>query len=405
MRKGLTYTVIFLGVLVCFLSCKKAGNKLPDMRERYGLADTRPFGAFTAYHILANVYPDKFINRNTKPFANFYSNTHFDDKSVYFNISNKYYLEEEDASALMAFVAEGNTAFIAASFIDSVLLTKINCRQESPEWLSIINRHLFNKASTSLLPDAYSVRDSFSYFYLPFTNYFAAVDAERARIVGYNEQGKPNFIVYFQGKGKLFLHCDARAFSNYFLLTDSNNLYMKQALQLLEETPGNIFWDDYYNKINYREGGGRSFSTLSAIMKHPALAMAFWIAVALLLSYIIFGGKRKQRIVPEIPPVQNTTVAFAEAVAGVYLAEKDNKNIAEKMISHFNEFVRSNYFINVHGHHADYVSVLSKKSGVGLEQVQVLFDAIRQASAAFDVSDQELLALNEHIQDFYKKRI
>ncbi len=404
MRKGLTYTAIVLGILLCLVSCRRPNTRLPDLRERYGIADTRPFGAFTAYRLLSNIYPDKFINKNTKTFSEFYSSTHFDKRSVYVNVSNRYYLEDDDAAALMAFVAEGNTAFIAASVIDSVLLTRINCRQESPEWLSIINQQLFDKATTSLLPDTYSLKDSFSYFYLPFTNYFSSVDHERARVVGYNQQGKPNFIVYFQGKGKLFLHCDARAFSNYFLLTGNNHLYLKQAMQLLEEKPGNIFWDDYYNKINYREGGGKSFSTLSAIMQHPALAMAFWIAVALLLCYIIFGGKRKQRIVPEIPPVQNTTVAFAEAVAGVYLAERDNKNIAEKMISHFNEFVRSNYFINVHTHNADFVSVLSKKSGVALEQVQLLFAAIRQASQAFDVSDEELMALNEQIQDFYKKR-
>jgi hypothetical protein len=393
-------------VIICagvFFSCTKSNDKLPDLREKYSFTDTRPFGTYTAYRIFENIYPEKFINLNTKPFSKFYNSTHFDSASFYFSISNKFYVTEEDAQSIIDFVYDGNTAFISASVIDTVLMSKIFSRQENSEWLAFLSGKRFMKTTVHLLPDEYSERDSFSYYYRPFVNYFSEIHGDRGRITGYNDKGKPNFMVFFWGKGRLYLHCEPRALSNYFLLTGSNYLYMKQIMQMMNKQPGNVFWDDYYNKINYR-ADDESFSTFSAIMKHPALAMAFWIALALLILYVLFGIKRKQRIVPVINPVQNTSIAFTEAVAGLYLTEKNNKNIADKMIGYFNEFIRTHYFLQVHGGNQDFITALSKKSGVDFNHVESLYRAMQRVSAAETVNDFELLSLNEQVQHFYKKR-
>ena len=386
-------------------SCKKDAGSLPDLKERYGYTDTRPFGGYTAYRIFENVYPDKYIGINRKPFSKFYSSTHFDSASFYINISNKFYVTEEDAQSIIDFVQEGHTAFISASVIDSVLLTKIFGRQENPAWLEVLNGNKFKQTSVKLLPGVFKPEpDSFSYYYRPFVNYFSEIHSERGRITGYNQNDNPNFMVFFWGKGRLYLHCEPRALGNYFLLTGSNHLYMKQILEMMNAKPGNVFWDDYYNRINYKEQEDGSFSTFSAIMKHPSLAMAFWIALALLVLYILMGIKRKQRVVPVINPVQNTSIAFTEAVAALYLAEKNNRNIAGKMIGYFNDHVRTHYFLNVHAGNKDFINSLSKKSGIQLESVQALYNAMERIESAYDVSDFEILSLSEQIQLFYKKR-
>ena len=390
--------------MLLLASCNKKSGSLPDMKERYSLDDTRPFGGYTAYRMLENAYPEKFINFNRKPFSKFYESTHFDSASLYINISNKFYLSEADAQSVIYFVYEGHTAFISASVIDSVLLNKIFGRQENAEWLAVLNGNRYKQTSVKLLPGVYEqAPDSFSYYYLPFVNYFSQVHSDRGRITGYNQNNNPNFIVFFWGKGRLYLHCEPRAFGNYFLLSGNNYLYLEQILEMLNADPGNIFWDDYYNKINYKEQDDQSFSTFSAVMKNPALAMAFWIGLAMLLLYILFGMKHKQRVVPVIEPVQNTSIAFTEAVAALYLAEKDNKNIADKMISYFNDHVRTHYFLNAHAGNSDFIHSLSKKSAVPLESVQALYNAIEKINVAAEVSDFELLSLSEQIQLFYKK--
>lgn len=374
------------------------------MRERYGLSNTKPFGAYTAHRILQNIYPEQDIKLSTKKFATFYEDMDIDTGSLYVNISNRYLLTDEDASSLLNYVYNGNTAFIAASDIDTNLLQRLRTTISSNPWMNIMDAVLYKKTSISLLPDELSVKDSFSYFYMPFGNYFSTSDPDKSRITGYGNNGNANFLVFFWGKGRLYLHCDPKAFSNYFLLTDDNHYYMTQIMQMMEEKPAAIYWDEYYNKINYRDDDKNDGSAIGALLKEPPLANAFWLLIALLLLYVLINGKRKQRIVPVIAPIQNTTVAFTEAVAGVYMAEKDNKNIADKMITYFNEHIRNRYFLHMYAGNNDQVSLLSRKSGVPPERVKELFEHIHFISNTTNVTDQELLILNKHIQHFYKNR-
>ncbi len=404
MHKKLLHIACLFLLAGMMCSCKGLRKELPDLRERYGLTDTKPFGAYTAFRMLAHIYPEKPITTTQKSFSQFYKQTRIDSASLYINISNKYFASDADAQSLLDFVYDGNTAFIAASQIDSNLLGKIYCRQANSDFLNMLAPTKYRSSAVSLLPDDYSSQDSFGYYYRPFSDYFSEIHEDRARIAGYNDEGKPNFIVFFWGEGRLFLHSSPRAFSNYFLLTENNHLYLKQIMQIVIAKPDKVFYDNYYNKKNFRENNDRSFSALSEILKHPALAIAFFITVCLLLLYVFFGGKRKQRIVPVVEPVTNTSIAFTEAVAGLYLLEKNNKNIADKMISYFSEFIRTRYFLHLHSTNKDFTAALSKKSGVEAEHVQALYNTIEQVALAQEVSDFELLTLNEQIQQFYKQR-
>ena len=322
MDRILRYIVLLILLAGSLYSCKGFKKDLPDLRERYGPMDTKPFGANTAFQMLSNIYPDKSIIFTKKAFSKFYNETQFDSASLYINISNKYFVNGADAQSLLDFVYDGNTAFISASQIDTNLMSKIYSRQVTGDFSNVFAPAKYRTTSVSLLPDDFSTLDSFAYYYRPFSGYFSEIHGDRGRITGYNDEGKPNFMLFFWGKGRLFLHCAPRALSNYFLLTDSNHLYMKQIMQMMNERPGNIFYDNFYNKKNFRQDDDKSFSALDEILKHPALAIAFWISLALLLLYIFFGGKRKQRIVPVIDPVKNTSIAFTEAVAGLYYQKK-----------------------------------------------------------------------------------
>ena len=174
-------------------------------------------------------------------------------------------------------------------------------------------------------------------------------------------------------------------------------------MQFTRQNSGNVFWDDYYNKKTYRSNN-KGRSALAILFQYPELTMAFWLLILLLLFYILFNGKRKQRIIPIIKPVENTSIAFTEAIAGLYLTEKNNRTIADKMITYFNEHIRNRYFLSTHGSGSDFVQTLSKKSGVSFESVQALYNTIEQVQLSENVSDFELLTLNEQIQQFYKNR-
>ena len=74
------------------------------------------------------------------------------------------------------------------------------------------------------------------------------------------------------------------------------------------------------------------------------------------------------------------------------------------MILYFNEYVRTNYFIQANTNTTEYTETLSRKSGVQKELVQNLSLHIHKLQNAFQVSDSDLLILNDLVQKFYKSR-
>lgn len=392
---SLTFTLGFQG-------CRDR-NDLPDIRETFSYKEHKPFGTSLAYDLLAKAYPSQSIILRNKGF-NESAAWITDSTSIYLDISRNYFVSSKDANSLLDFVYKGNTAIISAAQIDTVLLDKLYFKQQSFDDKNPLFSDTYSNTHLSLVPAVRSIlQTTHEYYYYPFVNYFSEVNGKYSRIVGYNEINRPNFVVFFWGNGRLFLHAEPRAFSNYFLLHKNNYQYLLQFLQILPGKPQRIFWDDYYNKINYKEAN-ESGSFLGAVLSNPPLRWAFWLLMAVLTLFIFVNGKRRQRIIPVIKPLQNSSVAFAEAIAGLYLKEKSNKTIADKMVTYFNELIRSKYFMNSNIIDDDFLMTLSKKSNVPLADTQRLFGTIKQLAAKTVVGDPELLNLNDQIQQFIKPK-
>ena len=141
------------------------------------------------------------------------------------------------------------------------------------------------------------------------------------------------------------------------------------------------------------------------MLQYPATARAFWLVLLLVAVYILFGGKRRQRIVESVASNTNTTVAFTETVGHLYLQKKDNRNIADKMIMYFMEHIRKQYYLNTSQVNDDFITTLSRKSNVPKEITEDLFRSINLVHNSFEITDQQLLLLNQQIDIFYKNNI
>jgi len=397
-----SYIYLFLAAAVLLLAACNSdkGPKLPALKESFSKKDKNPFGASIAYRQVKSLYASNSIRDVRQPFSKTWKEIS-DSGSLYICITGSLFVNEEEADAMLQYVDAGNDLFISAAYIDDVLQQKINCTTKV-NFNQVFGAMAFTQTSTRSLVEPDS---AYSYFYYPFNNYFVKIDSGRTRVVGVNDDLMPNSIVYFHGRGKLYLHCDPRAFSNYFLLKDSNFKYMQQSLAFTPVVPGHVYWDDHYNKLRRRKGEDDNFSTLSEIMKHPPLVYAFWLTLLLLLLYVLFGGKRVQRIIEQRKPNENTTVTFTETIGRLYLQKKDNKNISDKMITYFNEFIRNKYFLNTNSINEDFITALSRKSGVQRESVDSLYRTITSAQSSDHLDDYQLLSLNEQIRNFNKKTV
>lgn len=412
MKKSIHHIITVFLLAVCLQACNQSDDAMPDLRETFGYNDARPFGASVAFDMVKNAYPKKSIEFSKQEFADNYG-WDYDTASLYFDISLNYYVNDRDAQSLLDFVYKGNTAFIASDKLDTALLHKIYCEQATQ--YSFYNKSEMRNTFAYIIPELSPSKDSFQYFYRPFNKYYAAINGDYGRYLGRNDADSTNLFVFFWGKGRFYFHSDPRAFSNYFLLTNNNYKYFEEVLQMIPEPTQNIYWDNFYGKRNHasnakaRSGsGGKNDSgkgsSIGTLMKYPPLAKAFLISLGLLLLYMLFNSKRRQRIVPIVKPPENTSIAFAEAIAGLYLSKKDNKVVADKIITYFNEHVRTKYFLNIHVHDETYADVLSRKSAVPIEITNQLAAAIKNANSSAKVSDEELLLLNGLVEKFFKNK-
>lgn len=396
MGKRKIHIFLLLAVAALFTACsEKQGKRLPGLQETFSKDDTKPFGSHIAYRQIENMFSHNTIRIKKQPFDKTWQSIS-DTASLYVCISPNLFVTDDETKAMLDYVYAGNSLFIAANYFDTTLLNKIKCSEEHwplpPLWMNFFEpiRTTNTKYSDS----------SFSYYYHPFKNSFHFRDSVFTKVLGVNDSNAPNYILYFYGKGKLFLHCDPKAFSNYFLLKNDNYRYMENAFGYTGADPEHLYWDDYYRKLGARRS---SKSALDEILSRPPLAAAFWLSLLLLTLYILFGGKRRQRIIEKIKINENTTVTFTETIGRLYLQKKDNRNIAEKMCMYFTEYVRNNYFLNTNTIDDDFITTLSRKSGVERQKVESLYRAIEHIHNNTTVDDYQLLSLNEQIQNFYKK--
>ncbi|MBS1512150.1 MAG: DUF4350 domain-containing protein [Bacteroidetes bacterium] len=397
MTKRIFHIIIGCMALGLLASCSGTENKRPrpDLRETYAKNDQIPFGGYVAYHQLENMFSRNDVRTKNQPFDNTWSQLS-DTGSLYVCISKFVFLSDEEAKAMLDYVYAGNTLFISANYIDTSLLNQVKCKENFNEFFYGLNWNIDTMMQTGA-----KTRDSlYSYFYYPFQNNFIVKDTVYTKVLGHDEHMNTNFLVYFHGKGKLFLHCEPKAFSNYFLLKDDNYKYLQNAMAYTNLSPDHLYWDDYYRRFTARRG---SRGALGEILSHPPLAAAFYLILALMILYALFASKRKQRIVEQIKPNVNTTLAFTETIGRLYLQKKDNRNIAEKMITYFNEHVRNTYFLNTNVVDEEFITTLSRKSGVQQERVESLYRAITHVYQSVQVDDYQLLSLNEQIQKFYSK--
>jgi hypothetical protein len=111
---------------------------------------------------------------------------------------------------------------------------------------------------------------------------------------------------------------------------------------------------------------------------------------------------RRQRMIPVRVANKNTTVEFTQTIARLYYNQKDNRNIALKMIQHFLEYIRTQHYLPSQKLNPDFARILAGKTNTNLEKTERLVAKMAAIQDGATVSDDLLLWLNREITDLYK---
>jgi hypothetical protein len=354
--------------------------------------DKDPYGGFILYEQLKDLFPRAAINTYRLPVYNQVNNFQ-SVNTAYFLIDPVLQLSTNDINELLNYVVTGNYVFLSAENFGRALMDTLNFKTM---------RRFDFLPDDSAAPDfenpALKVTRRISFKKMTIDGYISEFDTARSVVLGNNRRKDVNFIKMPYGEGAIFIHAAPVCFSNYFMVTADNAEYTAKALSYLPKNVTGIFWDEYY-----KLGPSGSRNPLRFLLNDPFLRWAFRIGVFTMVMFVLFEMKRRQRVIPVITPLKNSTLEFVETVGTVYFNQRDNKNIALKKISYFLEYIRSAFYLPTAQLNDEWRASVAGKSGLSENEVQELMDIIQTVQVSDSVTDETLLLLNKKIDSFYQK--
>lgn len=130
---------------------------------------------------------------------------------------------------------------------------------------------------------------------------------------------------------------------------------------------------------------------------------AYYLVLFGALLYVVFEGKRKQRAIPVVMPLQNQTLAFTRTIADMYFEKGEQKSIIEHKIAYFLEYIRTHFYLNTLKQDDVFYQHLAMRSNHSKEEIIALFSYIDQLNASTEPTDDALKKLNSLIEKFKAK--
>jgi hypothetical protein len=350
--------------------------------------DKIPFGTYIVYNQLTHIFPGtKLIKTDKSVYHTFHDTSLL--AGNYIILSKQVNLNKNDFTELIKFVSAGNSVFISAFTFDGILkdTLKIEQRYEAKKAEPTLN---FTNPELRRATD-YKLKKQIA------SKYFSDFDTTRASIISKNNFDHAIVLSYKFGTGKLYLCANPLLFSNYNLLTDDGADYAAKTLSFMPLAQ-NTYWDEFQNgDIQLDDSPLRVFFT------HPSLQWAYYLSIATILIFVLFEMKRRQRIIPVIEPLTNSTLDFVTVVGQVYYEKRDNANIAHKKILYFLSYLRDAYQIKTTKFDSEFVEILTTKLALDPAFSNELAGYLQYISTQHKVTDHELIELNKLIEKFYIK--
>ena len=388
MKGDAKYYGIILLVFLLLFGAEYFGDGPVKYDTSLSYRDKDPYGTEVLNRLMPEIFGDKNIEHNNLTLYELEYDLGTDVNLLI--MAENFVAGEEDISVLLEQVLLGMDALIIAENMFSLEDTlNFDLRaNEMPFMLSADNDTSTLSFTNSALPN-----QSFRYKKDAINSYFDDIELPY-EVIAKNVNGDPVAIKINQGEGNLILCATPLAFTNNYLFLEENYQFASTMLSFLSEK--DLIWTEYY-QLGREESG----SSLRVILSTPSLKLATIVTIAAILLFMLFEAKRKQRVIPVIKPLANTTLEFIGTIANLYLRKKDHKDIAQKRIQYFQEYIHTHYFMSFKRFDQDFFEKLAAKSGNTVVEVKKLFDLIKKLKDSSWVSENDLKELSEKIEAFY----
>lgn len=352
------YIVILVLILALVIAMDVSKPKPINWEPTYSTNDKIPLGLYILDQEIEKMTNQKVIRFEESPYEYFESQYDYDTlvnnykvKGTFLFISDNKIIDSESAQEILYFISHKNAAFFSMKEFPKVILDSLHIETGFELKLSDSIQKLW-LANPKLGTKKYTFNEEVG------PDYFTKFDTINTTVLGYQNgvKNRVNFIKVNYNGGEIYLHTQPATFTNFHLLKDNHKEYAEKVLSYLPKR--DIHW-----LSGKSSGNNISDSQLGFIFKHPALKSAWLLFLIGMGIFMIFNAKRKQRIVPIIKPLPNTTVDFTKTIGNLYYQEGDHSTIIDKKIIYFLEKVRNEYLMDTTKLDADFVKKLHQKSG------------------------------------------
>lgn len=322
------------------------------------------------------------------------------ERGSYVFINAEFNPSRPDLHTLLRYVARGNTVFIAANEFSRALRDTLHFRTRTFLAQDTLHNTLPTDSVTLRLVASALQRAAGAPFRYPLLNATTRLlndSLGQLQPLAVDARNRPVLARYAYGHGCFYLSSVPMAFTNYFVLRPQTSNFAYAALSYLPAARPTL-WDEYQ-----KQGREGEQSLLRVLLAHDALRTAYYLFCVGVLLFMVFEARRRQRIIPVLRPLPNTTLLFTRTVASLYRQGSNHALMAEKKIDLFLDYIRTRFqepTSDLNDHH--FRERVAQKAGVSRPQVDELLRLINFIRTAPAVSDQELLRLSKELQRFKK---
>ena len=380
--------LLAIGLLVIVLAVLESLIPEPtDWTPSYSKFHKKPYGGQFVHDRLLDLFPE-VNNGSEPPYVVAEQRWAMDEGPInHIYLNNEFAPDQLNTDALLEMIEYGDHLFVAADHIYGPFADTLGVRLSYSFNVGNDTVDIRPVGEHKIVNGVFRFSRGFS------IDHFTSYDTSRTRVLAVNGSADPVLIEMSWGEGRIVLSTTPLAFTNYNLLKNNNADYMAAAFSLLPYRP--VLWDEYL-----KMGRMEARTPLRFILSQTALRWAFWITLALIILYMLTHARRRQRAIPIVRPLRNTTRELTTTIGRLYWHKGDHAGIARKMIMNFKEEVRQRTYLRNFTYDQATIEHLAGKTGLDRETIRQRLETLERHEKAASLTEQELLQLNNELHEF-----
>lgn len=378
------YALIFIIIMVILALLEVNKKEVVDWRKNFDVNEKSPFGLF----VFNQEVKDLFKNNLKKVDVTAYDYYNENQKKPHNILVIESEIDTESWNKILNEVSKGSDAMLIIAKMPKEISDSIGFYDSQIS---------FEDKNVMKLTDKKYQNDFIKLDKFPSGRGFSYIKPGvevLGKTVEEDNSDQANFIKAKLGKGNIYVHCEPLFLTNYYLLKSGNTKYAQDVFSYLKDRE--TLW---FVEADTKES--RFF--MRFILGNTALKYAWWLLLSGLVLFIFFNAKRKQRIVPIIEPLKNTSLDFVKSIGNLYLQEGDFHDMMAKKAQYFLNKVRLDLLIDTQNLDDEFAKKLQLKTGKNIEIINESVSLIKKAQDPYaSVMKEDLIRMNKLLDDILK---